>query len=306
MDKIKSILVSTGYSKNKIYLLEAFNNNAGLFLHDDKVLFAEKTDGKAKSSKIETVNLTLITKLCITAINDNSTFLSGQYNAIYFNEDYKGELFESFKRLCFVYSTNNISDFEGFFYSLISIFQLPSQTKNRNAIGLFGELSLIKEVWEKYEFDLTNYWHIDGVESKYDFQLPLMNIEVKTTSLEKNSFSIKHSQIFNKANNFLVLIKMSKGKLSLQELIDYFKNNTPFKMNYIFQINLHSSLAELSTVQLEKKLEVSEFYAYHCDKLETISDIPECINNIIYDYTFDLNKSIKLSRLIEIISSQSI
>ena len=279
-----------------------FNENSGLFYHNSKVMFAEKVNGSVKTSKIETVSLTLVTNLFISPVKDNSVYASGYYNVIYFNGDKSSDVFESFKKLCFVYSEEISSNFEDFFYSLITIFQLPKATTFTDTIGLFGELCLIKEVWEKYSIDVSKYWHIDGSNSKYDFQTDLLNIEVKSTSVETNTFHIKHSQIFNKNNNYLVLVKLKKGGNTLKELFEYFNTESPFSTNYNFQINLHGYSVNITEQQSNMKYEISSMYIYESKKLETIANIPPEINNISYEYTFDFNIAIKLNELINLIS----
>lgn len=302
MERIVEIENLSDNSSEKVYLLEVFNENSGLFFHNGKVLFAEKVIGSGKASKIETVSLTLVTNLFISPVKDNSIYASGYYNVIYFNGDKTSEVFESFKKLCFVYSEDISSTFEDFFYSLITIFQLLKATTFTDTIGLFGELCLIKEVWEKHSIDLSKYWHIDGSNSKYDFQTGLHNIEVKSTSVETNTFHIKHSQIFNRNNNFLVLVKLNKGGKTLKELFEYFNSESPFSTNYNFQINLHSYSVNITEQQNNLKYEISNMYIYESEKLETIANIPQEINNISYEYTFDFNIALKLTDLMNLFS----
>lgn len=300
MERIVDVKKSVTYSSEKVYLLEVFNENSGLFLHNGKVLYAEKVPVIGKSSRIDTVNLTLITSLYITPVKEDSIYISGYYNVIYFNGEPDSQFFDSFKRLCYVYSKDSLVNFEDFFYSLITIFQLPKVTHVTDIVGLFGELYFIKETWEKHSIDISDFWHIDGLNSKYDFQFGFMNIEVKSTSNESNTFNIKHSQIFNDKNNLLVLIKLIKGGIAIKELFDYYNNTSPFSTNYNFQVNLHSSFISITEQQLTLKYELSGLYIFECKKLETITDIPQVISNINYDYTFDFNNAYRLHWLVNL------
>lgn len=302
MERIVEIENLSDYSSEKVYLVEVFNESSGLFFHNGKVLFAEKANRSGKASKIDTVSLSLVTNLFMSPVKDNSVYTSGYYNVIYFNGDKSSEMFKSFKKLCSVYSEDVSSNFEDFFYSLITIFQLPKSTTLTDAIGLLGELCLIKEVWEKHSVDVSKYWHIDGLDSKYDFQTDFLNIEVKTTSIETNTFHIKHSQIFNKNNNYLILIKLNKGDTTLKELFEYFNKELPFNSNYNFQINLHGYSVNLTEQQWNIKYEISSMYIYESEKLDTIACIPQEINNISYEYTFDFNIALKLKDLVSLIS----
>ena len=291
INKVNTIKKLPNYDVDIVYLLKDYNETCGIFFQNDKVMFAESTENNQKFLKVETSSLTLVTMINITSLYKNQKFQNGYYNVIIFNSDIDDEYFDVFIRLCFLYSTNTGSDLYSFFNSLVALFQLPNDDMTRNSIGLYGELIFIREVYEKLSIDLSNSWQIDGIYSKYDFKHKNVNFEIKSTILEKNSFYIKHSQVFNSDKNFLVLIKLNKGETKLRDLINYFIYSTPFSKNFDFQLRLHNSFIKLPRVQLEKTYGNPYFYIYKCSELKTILDIPDEINNVTYEYTFNLSSA---------------
>jgi hypothetical protein len=103
------------------------------------------------------------------------------------------------------------SKFVEFFDSLIDIFQIPNDQSFKNVVGLYGELSIIKNIYDTYKVDISPFWHLNGSSSKYDFSLKNFNLEIKTTSSKNKMIDIKHYQIFNNENNILGTVKISTG-----------------------------------------------------------------------------------------------
>ncbi|MDY0278778.1 MAG: hypothetical protein RBQ97_11915, partial [Acholeplasma sp.] len=72
--------------------------------------------------------------------------------------------------------------------------------------------------------------------------------------------------------------------------------------NMNFQIKL---LQEKMKVDLNKlksqKFSVDRFVFFSKENLETINSIPECINEISYNYTFNLNDGISIEKMMKII-----
>lgn len=300
IDYINSFKQSDSFSIETVYLLKVINSKAGFFYHDSRVVFAELSN-EGKKTRIETSLLTLITGLKMTSIQSNQKFPDGMYNVIYYNGSLSDNYLESFMRLCSIYADNLDFDFIDFFNSLISIFQLESEKKSKDVIGLFGELIIIKNLYEKYSLNLARYWHLNGKNSKYDFQLRDFNIEVKSSASESNAFILKHSQIFNRDHNLLIIVKLEKGQLELQELLTYFLNKMPFSNDMNFQIKLHECIINLSHNELKKGFSLINAYLYDCRKIDTIKLIPDEINNLIYEYTFDLSQGESIKSLVKLI-----
>jgi hypothetical protein len=234
--------------------------------------------------------------ISISAISNNTTYRDGKYNFLtyYGNED--DENFISFINLCIIYSETDGLKFEDFFYSLIDIFQLPSVSKELNLIGFFGELSFIIELWEKYRVNLSDIWHVDGSKSRYDFSSPKFNIEIKTTTKESSTFLLKHSQIFDFNNNFITVIHISSSSgYSLYDLIEYCKSTSPFKDNLNFQIRLQEEKLRVDLNKMKNmRFSIDRISIFNKNQLETIDEIPGCITEISYYYTFDLRNSLRI------------
>lgn len=302
-NKILDLIKQSIYKSDTLYLLYAINESSAFFFQNEKIIFGQNTKINQEMPQIYTEFLTLVTSVYISAITNNTTYNSGKYNLLIFNRDLDDENFSNFINLCMMYADIEGLVFEDFFYSMIDIFQLPSTTKELNLIGFFGELSLIVKLWQDYHFDMSNMWHTEGSNSRYDFSCLEYNIEVKTSTRESSTFKIKHSQLFNMSNNYIVIINIKEnGRFSLNDLIEYCMKTPPFSHNMNFQIKL---LQEKMKVDLNKlksqKFSVDRFVFFSKENLETISSIPECINEISYNYTFNLSDGICIEEMSEIL-----
>jgi hypothetical protein len=300
IQEIKTIISSSGDDPTRLYLLEKISDSAGLFLFDKKIAFAQKTNsagGVAVSTNFVEFQPSILVK---SVVNDPS-FESGRFDFLILKSMDSDELTNSFIDLTSLYGQHPTMPFDSFISSIVELFQLPKKQIELDCIGLYGELSFIYAAW-KLGIDISVYWHLNGVFSKYDFSSKKVNVEVKTSTSDSNTFLIKHSQIFNGSNNVVALVSLRDEEAmgrSLKDIVAFFQNTAPFCDNVAFQISLRKELMKkIGNEVFEKRFSVSGIYGFKSDWLQTIANIPECISDISYKYTFDVKGSLPVSIII--------
>lgn len=293
---IQNIQSAPGFSSNTLYLLFPINNSSAFFLQNNTVIFGQTSTGDNNVSKTDTIFLSMYLGVTLSAISNNTTYAEGPYNLIRFNNSADDYNFPSFLDLCIVYSSNKDLRFCDFFYSMINLFQLPSMAKELNLIGLIGELGLIYEIWKQYNINISKIWHQEGSKSRYDFSCTRFSIEVKSTVRDSSTFSIKHNQIFGPNTCYIAVLNLKEGYgNTLQDYLDYFKNTAPFSTDLIFQIKLHEEKLRVDRHKaLKSRYSTEKISIFDKNQMESITNIPECISELSYNYTFDYRKSLDL------------
>ena len=114
--------------KDTLYLIESITEKTGFFCNDGKLIFIVKDESGLTGEGIETEYLKLQTHIRISSVKNFQTFEDGYYNLIIFNAETSNENIFDFINLCEIYARNEDElSFRDFFYTLISIFQLPSE-----------------------------------------------------------------------------------------------------------------------------------------------------------------------------------
>ena len=297
------------YEDGDLYLIEVLSRDSGFFVLDKKIIFVERDMDNFQMESIDTEYLQLQTHVKVRGVKNNQSFEEDYYNLImYKNSDEKN--MTSFVKLCRIYCKNeeNVS-FKSFFYSLISLFQLPTEQSFKNVLGLFGELKLMQTVWEDYRVDLSKCWHKAGVNSKYDFSNGNECIEVKTTSLGKKGITIKHEQIFGGAECFLATVICEKSEVgeSVEEVVNrLFKYESAFA-NLNFSINIEKELKRISPNDYsEKKFVLNNIMLFNAKEINPFSEVPDNINGLSYDLELDEQKSLNDDEKSDVIGKFSI
>ncbi len=285
-EQIKSIT-----DLSSIFLLEALSDNAGLFANDGKLLYIAKDIYNYPCEGIETEYLKLQTHVRISAVRNNQTFEDNNYNLIV----YKGTIdddtnFESFVQICTIYSKNsNDLNFKEFFYSLITLFQLPEEQKFKNALGLFGELKFMEYVYKNTQNDISCSWHKKGPFSKYDFSNGETAIEIKTTLSEQRNVAIKHQQIFSDHKCYLAILicEQSENGQTVEELVSSMFSN-PLAFNGVnFSINLARELKRISNKEIQEiRLRIKEILFFDPDEINPFSELPDNVTELSYRLDF--------------------
>ena len=304
LEKIKSIKQMSNFRSDRVFLIEKIDEQNGFFLFEEKLTFARLSENNS-GTNLATSMLDYFPCVNLKSVENDPSFQEGYFDFLVLKTDDK-DLIASFISLCRAYVKDGSVSFNDFIVGMIDLFQLPKRESKLNAIGLFGELYLIKTIFERCGIDFTNGWHLSGAFSKYDFSFDKFNLEVKTSTVDSTSYLIKHSQLFNENKNFIGLVRLEKvdnGGNSLSELIDLMKNETPFAENVRFQIALQKELKkEFEIDTLEQRYVFKSAFFFENNQLETIENIPFCITEIEYRYDFDITESLSFEDFIDNIS----
>lgn len=290
--------------KDILYLLEKYNKTSGLFMLNHKYVFVEQNLHKYNADGIETEFLTLKTSIDIESIGNDPTFNKGNYNLIIFKSDEVDVELENFFKLCQLYSKNNDYMFKDFFTSLYNIFQSKKIEKSLNLLGLWGELYVMIYLKNNLNIDSSNSWHISS-NDKYDFVFNQYPLEVKTTNSKEKLLTLKHNQIFNNQEKILaaVFCESNNAGMSVHDLVKILNKNKQIAQNINFQLKLQQELIKLNQEDMRNiKFKLKEIKFFNSKDLPTLTNIPENILNITYQYSCDNLKSVDDKFLIKVLS----
>lgn len=288
-----------------LYLLCALSDDSGFFSTRGKLLYISKDDEVYATQGIETDYLTLQTHVRIRAVKNNQTFPDGWYNIILFKGDLSELSVDSFVHLCTVHSKNKSQlGFRDFFYSLITIFQLPSEQGFKNAVGLYGELRFMKYCYDLTGKDISEYWHRNGPLSKMDFSNGKSSIEVKTTVSEESKVTIKHSQIFGDNICYLAAVccdRHDNGQ-TINELVSEMQKDGTAFVGLNFSINLAKELKRISSQEAEElRFDAGEITLFLNHEINPFPDMPEFVSKLVYDLELSYFEPLSESQIVELI-----
>lgn len=292
---MKNNLNKISMQKDILYLIEKYNKTSGLFMLNHKYVFVEQNLQKYNADGIETEFLTLKTSIDIESIGNDPTFKKGNYNLIIFKSEEVDVELENFFKLCQLYSKNNDYMFKDFFTSLYNIFQSKKVEKSLNLLGLWGELYVMIYLNKNLNIDSSNSWHISS-NDKYDFVFNQYPLEVKTTNSKEKLLTLKHNQIFNNQEKILagVFCENNNAGMSVHDLVKILNKNKQIAQNINFQLKLQQELIKINQEDMEKiKFKLKEIKFFNSKDLPTLTNIPENILNITYQYSCENLKSIK-------------
>ena len=273
--------------KDILYLLEKYNKTSGLFMLNHKYVFVEQNLHKYNADGIETEFLTLKTSIDIESIGNDPTFKKGNYNLIIFKSEEVDVELENFFKLCQLYSKNNDYMFKDFFTSLYNIFQSKKVEKSLNLLGLWGELYVMIYLKNNLNIDSSNSWHISS-NDKYDFVFNQCPLEVKTTNSKEKLLTLKHNQIFNNQEKILagVFCENNNAGMSVHDLVKMINKNKQIAQNINFQLKLQQELIKINQEDMENiKFKLKEIKFFNSKDLPTLTNVPENIFNITYQYS---------------------
>lgn len=275
-------------ARNRLYLLESIDDRCGFFALNGQLIFMVKSNYNTKVDMVKTEKLLLNTNVDILNVENDSTFEAGKYDYILFDGTCEETDFESFIKICTLYCNEkeNIT-IKDFFFSVLDMFQLPKEQQFKNLIGLIGELSVIKEIYEKTGISVVSGWHENSTD-KYDINFQNTVIEVKTTTSELYTVKIKHDQLFGRNNVILAAVRVveSNAGETLEQLIERMNSVDVFAKDFNFQLRLGKELKRISLDEFGKKtVEVKGIRFYKNSDIATIKEIPDNITGIEYNCT---------------------
>lgn len=286
----------------KIYLIEAISDKAGLFCSNGDILYLVINSEGCSSMSVATEFLQMDTDVFIQSFDEQRSFPDAEYNVLRYRGSTINEHIdnvESFVNLCMAHAKLlNGDSFEQFFYSLISLFQLPREQNYLNLMGLLGELSVIKHIYLQYGIDISPYWHLDGSFSKYDFSLPNKSaIEIKSSSKGDKAVSIKHSQLFSgPATVCLTSVQVCEDSsgITLEELINSIRDIEGLCCNLQFEISLQKELKRVSQEQMRNKRFIfGPIHYFENNRINPFPLIPERVCSL--EYVMDLSDAPQLT-----------
>lgn len=289
-----------------MYLLIPLNDAAGFFSSNGNVLFVAKDNTSCVPVGVETDYLQLQIHIRISAVKNDQTFEDGYYNVISYKGAFNDDNASSFVNLCEIYA-NNMDElgFKGFFYSLIKLFQLPSEQNYKNAVGFYGELKLMQYMQQQYSIDMSISWHRSGSFSQYDFSGKNVCLEVKTTSSDDKRILIKHQQIFNNNLCYLAVVHCSlfDGGETIEEVLDSMMNeNGAFKcLN--FALNVAKELKKILPKDVKGiRFKTNCIEVYAASAINPFPDIPDNISSLTYRLDVEECCSLSSSDIIEVLN----
>ena len=281
--------IATTPEDGLLYLANKLTDKAGFFISNKHLLYVVSNLDCESSQSISTEYLHLNTNVDIHAFAEDQQFKSGKYNVLDFipTDGYYNEVdLESFINLCSAHAIYMDSkEHVKFFYSLINIFQVPTEQAYKNLIGLFGELAVIKFIYKQTGIDVSSEWHKTGSKGKYDFVLSDCNLEVKSSVSDDKIVEVKHSQIFNSDNNYLIVVLLEKNNagISTNQLMQELLMAPEYCNNFNFAINLEKERKRLSSSEAESiLLSVKEISVFHADCLNPFLTIPDDVSSLSY------------------------
>ena len=284
--------------KDTLYLIEPITEKTGFFCNDGKLIFIAKDEAGLTSEGIVTEYLKLQTHIKLSSVKNFQTFEDGYYNLIVFNAETSNENIFDFINLCEIYARNEEElSFRDFFYTLISIFQLPSEKMYLNAIGLYGELKFMEYCAKEIDLDISTYWHRNGELSKYDFSNGDNFIEIKSTSNGSEIATIKHKQIFEVSDGYLVLVSTYTDDTgeTIDELIESMHKEEKYFKNINFNATLTKELKRVSEVDCQTmRFVVNEIKMFNTKDIDPFDNIPVGITELNYKY--DLSECIEIEK----------
>lgn len=284
--------------KDTLYLIESITEKTGFFSSEGKLIFIVKDEAGLTTEGITTEYLKLQTHIKISPVKNFQTFEDGYYNLIIFNADSSNDNIFDFINLCEIYAENEEElSFRDFFYTLISIFQLPSQKKYINAIGLYGELKFMEQCAREMDLDLSKYWHRKWELSKYDFSNSDNFIEIKSTSTGSDIVTIKHNQIFEVSDGYLVLVSsiIDDTGETIDELIERMQAEKNYFNNINFNVNLTKELKRISELDCKTvRFVLMEIKMFNTRDINPFDNIPVEVKELVYKY--DMSECIEIEK----------
>ena len=288
-----------------VYLIHALTERSGFFMTEGHLVYMVVNYEGLQYQSLATDYLRLNTDIEITSIRTEQQFPTGRYNALELlprDGKYNDELLDPFVNLCVAHSSyGGNSSFIQFFHSLVSLFQYPKEQGFKNLIGLWGELSFLKYVFDLTGSDISTYWHASGCTDKYDVSIRDTNIEIKSSSSSDNLVTIKHSQLFNSDRNYLakVTLEESPAGRTLNQLIADLRGLDDAFCGFDFALNIEKEKRRISPVEAGLvKLKVRDISLYDAKEINPLPELPTTISDLVYKLDVDGKQSIEVKPFI--------
>lgn len=290
-------LMNSINDEKSIYLLKPLSSTEGFFTNAKKLLYVARDNYMYPYEEIETDYLRLQTHMRINSVKNDQSFLDDYYNIIIYEGNCVDTNLDSFIQLCSIHATHAQElNFKEFFYSLIALFQLPTEQGFANTLGLYGELKVMQYVKNQYDKDISNLWHQKGSYSQFDFSNGKKSMEVKTTLLENTDVMIKHQQVFGGHPCYIIVVacEQYENGETIEEVIDSMHRDKLAFKNMNFNINLAKELKRISIKEArELRLKFHHILFFDAAQINPFPFIPENVSKLVY--RLDTSELLELS-----------
>lgn len=285
----------------RFYLLEEMTDQAGFFVVDGLPVYGVLMNKQEPSTPVRTAQLELDTGIDLLPICDNRETAVQTFDLIRMTIVPDEREADAFLTLCRDHAKGGSTlTLREFFFAASKLFRQKNLQGKRDAIGLFGELTVMS-ICSRNGLDLSERWQTIGTDSKYDFSLERFNIEVKTTTRHEMIVLVKHAQIFNKDTNFLGFCRIERSPVgtTLNELVIELKGGGICFTTLESRLALAKRLLAIDESDLNIPYKLIGLSFYDCARINPFSVIPERIASLSYEYDLSGLPDIDLNGVLE-------
>ena len=270
----------------RFYLLEEITDRAGFFVVDGLPVYGVLASGHKPAAPVRTALLELNTGIDLLPICKGEETVVQTFDLIRTTIIPDQREADAFFTLCRDHAKGGSGlTLREFFFAASKLFRQKSAQGRRNAIGLFGELTVM-ELGSKHGFDLSESWQKVGTESKYDFSLDELNIEVKTTTRHEMIALIKHAQLFNEDRNVLCFCRIEKSPVgtTLSELAQRLKDGNVCFTTLESRLAIARELLAIEDGELKTPYKLVSITFYKCEDINPFLEISDRVSSLSYEY----------------------
>ena len=292
---------------NLVYCAEILNDSSCFLVQNQKIVYATITPEDVFDDRVPAKTDYL--ELCFGVELRNvhyrgKTMKSERFDFIVLSDSASPRERKSFIEICkaHAYSLNS-GTLESFFYSLSTLFTLSPDQHRKNAVGLFGELVIIR-AFEQLGIDVSCFWQLQGPYTKYDFCCTDANLEVKSTLSKDRVVRLKHDQIFNNDNNILVFVQLDENPSgeSLVALSDELLNSEICFNSLRELIELRKEMLKVNEDEAMTRYSVKSICCYAADDINPFSGfIPDGVSGLEYKLNLQGFSGSELNSLLKVI-----
>ena len=270
----------------RFYLLEELTDQAGFFVVDGLPVYGVLASGHKPTAPVRTALLELNTGIDLLPIRKGEETTVQTFDLIRMTIIPDQREADAFFTLCRDHAKGGSGlTLREFFFAASKLFRQKSAQGRRNAVGLFGELTVM-DLGSKHGVDLSGSWQKVGIESKYDFSLDEFNIEVKTTTRHEMIAMIKHAQLFKEDRNILCFCRIEKSPTgtTLSELAQRLKDGSACFTTLESRLALARELLAIEDAELETPYKLVGITFYECGDINPFPDILNRVATLSYEY----------------------
>ena len=248
----KILLFLNNTFENEGYFVKEFSD--GLFFGKDKndnVICAKRNESKEAAFSLTTKAIELFQNYHFVLQTDSEE-LSGNYDMLVL----KNELVDTkatFINLCLnFYNDDNGRSVVDLTNDLIEMYKITSHKDALSEQGLWAELFTILYIKNKYDINISCYWHNDNY-NKYDFSFSEnLKLEVKSTKKEIREHRFSHEQLYTDYDVVISSVQLRKDDNGYTVLDLYSQVEDLFASKYDLLTKIEKEIRKLDKDNLDK------------------------------------------------------